>query len=459
MDSARVQSIFDIIREEPVEFVNSLYDSYESHMVQKSIFHNLSALAKVYVMRLIFMSDSNFTKDDLNVWISTEHERRNDYVLDELVSHKIIHSIEGGEFGMNKFFSTAMKNALCNASDPWENTVQLKPDKSPPTLQDIEQFYTQKWENLLRYLITAKVNSSVNSTSCNFLLTCGLHQLVNSKLTHITSAGYEYLFRDQQTQAWIFVSEYLRHTVDDTAKKEIMILVFSLANCIVGRCYPVQALSIKQKDLVKKLYDLGIIYMKDLSSSRFYPTNIAVNMIFRSTISQSKAGNPLNKPDLKIIVETNFQVCAYVNSELQLDMLKLFVDVTVRMPNMVIGNITRNKAKTAYSMGIRASQIIDFLQSHAHPLVRENENIVPENVVDQLTIWATERERLCEFDAHVLDFSDIPDCKMFDDGFHVLVNFAKANQILLWENKAFKLIAVKTSNSDPILDIMKGLFN
>jgi hypothetical protein len=52
--------------------------------------------------------------------------------------------------------------------------------------------------------------------------------------------------------------------------------------------------------------------------------------------------NALNSMSLTIIVETNFQVVAYVNSNLHLAMLSLFVDTRtmIRLPNMVSSAIS-----------------------------------------------------------------------------------------------------------------------
>ena len=125
-------------------------------------------------------------------------------------------------------------------------------------------------------------------------------------------------------------------------------------------------------------------------------------MIFRSSSSSGSNSLALSggansrelSLDLRIIVETNFQVCAYVNSELHLDMLKLFVDVSIRMPNMAFGSITRAKAKKAFSMGITAAQVAEFLTAHAHQSTRENSQIIPSNVTEQLILWEAEMVRI-----------------------------------------------------------------
>ena len=94
------------------------------------------------------------------------------------------------------------------------------------------------------------------------------------------------------------------------------------------------------------MYNIGIVHRAGTSSTAlFFPSFVAVNMIFRQAGSGqvTSLAEELSS-DLRIIVETNFQVCAYVQSELHLDMLKLFVDVSVRMPNMV-KNYTQHLAR------------------------------------------------------------------------------------------------------------------
>lgn len=144
-----------------------------------------------------------------------------------------------------------------------------------------------------------------------------------------------------------------------------------------------------------ELSKIGLIYIRDILSTRFYPTRSAINMLFKSTPTgdlkstqesyqtdsdingsinnQCNIPVSMNKNDsadiLQIIVETNLQVIAYVTSDLHLAMLKLFVDLSIRMPNMAIGKITRERSREAFRMGIRAHQIIEFLRSHAHPTV------------------------------------------------------------------------------------------
>jgi transcription initiation factor TFIIH subunit 4 len=130
-------------------------------------------------------------------------------------------------------------------------------------------------------------------------------------------------------------------------------LFFLLSDCKFGNCYPIEALTRSQKQLVNEFSKIGLIYMRNILSTRFYPTQVAINMLFKSVKTSDEElekdknernnGNMNDKKTavIRIIVETNLQVIAYVTSDLHLAMLKLFVDLSVRMPNMAMGKITR----------------------------------------------------------------------------------------------------------------------
>ena len=62
---------------------------------------------------------------------------------------------------------------------------------------------------------------------------------------------------------------------------------------------------------------------------------------------------------LAIIVQTNFQLCAYTTSELHVSMLSLFCDENSfrRLPNIVMFQITRDSVKSAFRLGIDAGQV------------------------------------------------------------------------------------------------------
>lgn len=107
-----------------------------------------------------------------------------------------------------------------------------------------------------------------------------------------------------------------------------------------------------------------------------------------------------------ILVETNFKVYMYTASPLHVSVLSHLCELTARLPNLVVGLLTRASVLGALKAGITAEQIIGFLEAHAHSVALENKAkhnkpLIPENVAIQLRMWQQERQRLSLFPAVV----------------------------------------------------------
>jgi len=250
-----------------------------------------------------------------------------------------------------------------------------------------------------------------------------------------------------------------------------------LSYCQVGRPYPVAELTTTQKRLVKAMTEIGIIYTsKDLPRC-FVPTETAVSLIYNnssimrenlnafsdSDASASRLPQNMNmlsvsRAHMRIIVETNMQVVAYVSNELHLALLKLFVDVHVRMPNMVMGTMTRDKAKRAFQMGIKVSQVENFLSSHAHPAtIRAAENagsdrLVPINVIEQLEIWERENHRVSSQEAVVVNFAA---CGVQGDLFEEILRYAGKLKACLWVDRVKLVMALTVDGYKSIQAFVK----
>ena len=253
-------------------------------------------------------------------------------------------------------------------------------------------------------------------------------------------------------------------------QEEALVLFFLLSDCKFGNCYPIEALTRSQKQLIFEFSKIGLIYMRSIMSTRFYPTRAAINMLQKSSrssegdqsIRSAGGDSALELPKssartlrscgtthtLQVIVETNMQVIAYATSDLHLAMLKLFVDLAVRMPNMAIGKITRERSKEAYRMGIRASQIIEFLQSHAHPKALARESVVPDNVSDQLLLWEAERYRVQADDVVLLEFAAVRG--MTRSIFNSIFTYAKKLNVCVWGSESKLILALKPEGEEHV---------
>jgi transcription initiation factor TFIIH subunit 4 len=59
-----------------------------------------------------------------------------------------------------------------------------------------------------------------------------------------------------------------------------------------------------------------------------------------------------------LVVETNYRIIGYTNSQLQIAMLGLFSQLHYKFPNMVVGTITRESTHQALIHGITAEQVM-----------------------------------------------------------------------------------------------------
>jgi len=116
------------------------------------------------------------------------------------------------------------------------------------------------------------------------------------------------------------------------------------------------------------------------------------------------------------------------DSPLQIAILKFFVVLLYRFPNMIVGVIRRESIGAALKCGITAQQIISYLQANAHPEMRKQDQLVPPTVADQIRLWQMERDRLQKLSGTLYE-----DFKSLNE-FQVVKNFAENNKVLVYSN-------------------------
>ena len=180
---------------------------------------------------------------------------------------------------------------------------------------------------------------------------------------------------------------------------DVLSFLFMLGSLELGQDYSVKTLTPTQIHMLDDLRDFGIVYRREGSSDRFYPTRLATTLTsdagaFRSVTASFDSA--LRSGDGKgfIVIETNYRIYAYTSSPLQIAVLALFTKLSTRFPNMVSGRITRESIRRAIATGITSDQIISYLSTHAHPQMRKQIPILPATVVDQIRLWQIEGERM-----------------------------------------------------------------
>jgi transcription initiation factor TFIIH subunit 4 len=191
---------------------------------------------------------------------------------------------------------------------------------------------------------------------------------------------------------------------------EVLSFLFTLGSLELGTSYATTNLTPTQQQLLDDLTDFGLVYRRT-DSTRYYPTRLATtltsdapalpNSSLTSTtatdIISANADESVSQQQNEkgyIIVETNYRVYAYTNSPLLISILSLFCKLQTRYPNLVTAKITKNSVRAAIETGITSQQIIAYLTTHAHPVLRHHTPILPPTVVDQIRLWQIENERM-----------------------------------------------------------------
>eukprot|EP00937_MAST-01D_sp_MAST-1D-sp2_P002353 g2353.t1 len=270
-----------------------------------------------------------------------------------------------------------------------------------------------------------------------------------AQLLRLTQQGFEFVLQGRSAQLWRLVRELILAHDDDgggapagaggvgvgaadvagaagavastrVPADEVLAFLFRLGHCNVGQPCACKALAAHERALLPSLFELGVVFMSKVDSKYFYPTPMAAVLVFgrsaagaggaasSSSASAEAAGGSASAgagappgaatgsdagPELALIVETNFKVYAFTTSELHAHLLRFFVDVEYRLPNLVVGEITRESALDAFDHGITVDRIIHFLDTHAHERVLGRAPITPANVTHQLRLWAKEDDR------------------------------------------------------------------
>lgn len=193
--------------------------------------------------------------------------------------------------------------------------------------------------------------------------------------------------------------------------------------------------------MLEDLAEFGIIYRSSRNATTFYPTRLAVTLtsdagaLTQDSSRQPSIGGGSTSKGF-IIVETNYRVYAYTNSLLQIAILSLFTRLRTRFPNLVSGKITRHSIGKAIELGITSAQIIEYLETHAHPQMQKTKPFLPPTVMDQIRLWEYERERM-ETSAGFLmkDFAR-------PDDYREYVQYARDNGVLVWQNDRLRMFFV-----------------
>ncbi|KAM6038235.1 general transcription factor IIH subunit 4 isoform 2-T2 [Chlamydotis macqueenii] len=356
-----------------------------------AVFRELPALAQAAVMRMLFL-EQPLPQAAVALWVKKEHSK-------------------------GKAWS--------------DDTSQLGPDKHARDVPALDKYAEERWEVILHFMVGSP-SAAVSQDLAQLLVQAGLMKSEGGEAPCITSAGFQFLLLDTPAQLWYFVLQYLRGAeARGMDLVEILSFLFQLSFSTLGKDYSVEGMSESLLTFLQHLREFGLVFQRKRKSRRFYPTRLAI------ALASGTSGAP-PEPDAHgfILVETNYRIYAYTDSELQIALIALFSELLYRFPNLVVAQVTRDSVQAAIANGITADQIIHFLRTRAHPVMAKQTPVLPPTITDQIRLWELERDRL-RFSEGVLYNQFLSQVD-----FEVLRDHARALGVLVFENPGRRLMVV-----------------
>ncbi|XP_072024475.1 general transcription factor IIH subunit 4-like [Amphiura filiformis] len=409
-----------------------------------AVFRELPELGKHCVMRVLFV-DKPVAKTAVESWVMKTHQDEHREAVELLSVLRLWHdsSLPGGLPGwlLNPIFRTNLKTALLGGGKAWSsNPDLLGPDKHAKDVDSLDKYALERWECVLHFLVGSRGVDTLSRDVAMVLSHAGLMKAAEEGGMVITPAGFQFLLLDTASQVWYFMLQYL-----ETAEERELDLVqalsflFQLSFSTLGKAYSTDDMNESQLQFLQHLRELGLVFQRKRKDKRYYPTRLAINLA--SGISNVSSDS---HRDGYIVIETNYRIYAYTQSELQIEILGLFCQMLYRFPNMSVATLTRESVQSAISNGITAEQILHFLRTHSHPEMRNKVPVIPPVISDQVRLWELERDRL-RFTPAVI-YNEF----LSNQEFVVLRDYARDLGVLIHENVAKRTMLVTPAGHDDV---------
>ncbi|XP_072801508.1 general transcription factor IIH subunit 4 isoform X2 [Vicugna pacos] len=379
-----------------------------------AVFRELPSLAKNWVMRMLFL-EQPLPQAAVALWVKKEFSKAQEESTGLLSGLRIWHTqlLPGGLQGLilNPIFRQNLRIALLEAFASLLSSVP----------------------QVVLHFMVGSPSAAVSQDLAQLLSQAGLMKSAEpGEPPCITSAGFQFLLLDTPAQLWYFMLQYLQ-TAQSRGMDlvEILSFLFQLSFSTLGKDYSVEGMSDSLLNFLQHLREFGLVFQRKRKSRRYYPTRLAINL----SSGVSGAGGTAHQPGF-IVVETNYRLYAYTESELQIALIALFSEMLYRFPNMVVAQVTRESVQQAIASGITAQQIIHFLRTRAHPVMLKQTPVLPPTITDQIRLWELERDRL-RFTEGVLYNQFLSQVD-----FELLLAHARELGVLVFENSAKRLMVV-----------------
>ncbi|XP_041267811.1 general transcription factor IIH subunit 4 [Onychostruthus taczanowskii] len=368
--------------------------------------------------------------------VPREQQQSQEVLLELRLWHP--HTLPGGLPGvaLHPNFRQNLRVALLGGGKAWsDDTAPLGPDRHARDVPALDKYAEERWEVVLHFMVGSP-SAAVSQDLAQLLVQAGLMKSEGGEPPCITSAGFQFLLLDTPAQLWFFILQYLRGA--EVRGVNWSELVRTGGNWCQD--YSVEGMSESLLTFLQHLREFGLVFQRKRKSRRFYPTRLAIALASGTagTSLGTSLGTLGTEPDGHgfILVETNYRIYAYTDSELQVALIALFSELLYRFPNLVVAQVTRDSVQAAIANGITAEQVTPTMSLSPCPCPCPQSPVLPPTITDQIRLWELERDRL-RFSEGVLYNQFLSQVD-----FEVLRDHARALGVLVFENPARRLMVV-----------------
>lgn len=439
-----VQPIPDI-SEAIMQFARQQPDSLDTILISPAvslvIFNKLSRLAKHYILRLLTLTNENqpLPEQTISGWSLNSALKEHERAMESLEKTFLI---------IKRQNAGHMQQAVFNLRESFRKGMQIVMSRGPDSLStngddmlNEEQKVTVRklsndiWNDLLTALMVERMgNYATEAVSRNWpmLIESGLlHRAKRQEDQKITGVGFNFLLANRSKQVWFLIESKIKTSFNLQQR----CFLAQLAYTKPFHAYKSQGLDENELYILKELQDLGLVHMEE-ELGLFYPTELISGILYSGSVNSDlddevEESDDLIETDEKstgifkadhskryLILETNYRLYAYTDSELQINTLQYFAKILYKLPGMAVLTITRHTIQEACQRGITSEMIIDYVRSHSHEVQKNSKvpglggtgarHILPPVVTDSIRIWALERDRTKPQDCIVYSEFDSP---------------------------------------------------
>lgn len=454
----------EYLKSKPTNVIESLYNHPS---ICLAIYRELPEIARQFVIRILFV-EQPVPQAVITSWTSQlfakEHAQATT-LLSELMMWRSA-AIPGGlpAWELTPTFKKNLKIALLGGGRPWSMSNTLETDSKARDISFLDNYAISRWRCVLYYMVGASgamkeaESEGISPDAVRILLAANLMKRDETDGTPVISRqGFQYLLLDTKTQVWHFMIQYL-----DTCEQkglnfaECLSMLFQLSFSTLGRDYSSEGFTQGMLTFLQHLREFGLVYQRKRKAGRFYPTRLALNICNKHSTVTAMNESEAQQDKCNIIVETNYRIYAYTDSNLQIALLGLFTELLYRFPNLVVGVMSRDSVRQAFRGGITADQIKNYLEQHAHPNMLNVEkrsinskSILPPTVVDQIKLWENERNRFT--------FTEGVAYNQFlsQSDFITLRDYAQSINVLIWQQERTRTMVVTKNGHEDVKKFWK----